>query len=167
MFEVLLAREAEAWPDRLRDRLSPAVALPQDLHLVPLTEELKERLDPTADRPVLGFDKLTAGVASAAAEASHHGPVVYLQQETFGGTGFEASAVWRAGRVVFGPLFTATDEDERLTIDYVVVSDTASNAINKALRHVGVDRGEAFDEYAAIGLDRHRSTAGWLDDSCT
>lgn len=164
-FEVLLARQAKAWPDRLRDRLSPAVTLPQGLVLVPLTNELKERLAPADGAPVLGFDKLTAGVASAAADASHYGPIVYLHQETFGGTGFEASVVWRAGRVAFGPLFTATDDDECITSAYVVVSNTASNAINEALRHIDVDRGAALDEYAAIGLDRHRTTAAWLDDS--
>jgi len=165
MFEVLVARGAGAWPARLRSRLSPAVALSQGLVLVPLTEELEERLGPDDDGPVLGFDRLTARIAAAAAEASHYGPVAYLHQETFGGFGFEASAVWHAGSVVFGPLFTANGEGERVTSDSIVVTDTASNAINGALRSIDVHRGAAYDEYAAIGLDRHRTTSAWLDDS--
>lgn len=165
MFEVLLARQAKAWPEQLCGQLSPAVTLPQGLVLVPLTNDVKERLAPGEGTPVLGFDKLTAGIASAAADASHYGPIVYLHQETFGGAGFEASAVWRAGRLAFGPLFTATNDDERITSAYVVVRGTASNAINEALRYLDIDRGAAVDEYAAIGLNRHRATAAWLNDS--
>jgi hypothetical protein len=34
--------------------------------------------------------------------------------------------------------------------------------LNRALRELGVARGEAFDEFDAVGLGKHRHTEDWL-----
>jgi hypothetical protein len=34
-------------------------------------------------------------------------------------------------------------------------------AFNQALRNLGVDRGEAFDEFDTLNLGKHRHTENW------
>ncbi len=48
----------------------------------------------------------------------------------------------------------------------MAAADPASSpqgAFNQALRQLGVDRGEAFDEFDALNLGKHRHTEDWQD----
>lgn len=69
--------------------------------------------------------------------------------------------VWSGGTISFGPTFTANDTSEALTPAYPVTRDTAAQAINEALRHLGVRTTGEEDEFSAIGLDRYRWTDEW------
>lgn len=40
----------------------------------------------------------------------------------------------------------------------------SERAVNRASRCLGVDRGDEFDEFEALGLGRHRGTEEWLPD---
>ncbi len=40
--------------------------------------------------------------------------------------------------------------------------DLARSPVNQVLRRLGVLRGEAIDEFDAVGLNRHRSTEDWV-----
>jgi hypothetical protein len=86
---------------------------------------------------------------------------MYLHQEYHGGSGFDAAVVWHDGKVDFGPMFTATHEGERIAGHYVLARERSESAINRSLRHMGVERGGAADEYAAVGLNLHRWTDEW------
>lgn len=84
------------------------------------------------------------------------GDIAYLEAEIFGGTGAQAMVLWRGGEVCLGPVateFTATAPDP---------SSSRQWPFNQALRELGVDRGDAFDEFDALGLGRWRHTEDWL-----
>jgi hypothetical protein len=123
------------------------VALPHDLGLLPLVPGLLKALGPLADEA--GVERLEdmpyvkLGVLWLAAKLSTAGRVVYVEAEFFGGVGEQASAGWENGEMVFGPV-------------------TASDAINQALRWLGVSAAPPDDEFDALGLGRHRFTERWL-----
>lgn len=80
-------------------------------------------------------------------------PVAYLEAETFGGTGTQAMVLWRDGEVWLGPVTTRATAARESAED---------GAVNQALRHLGVGRPGAIDEFDALGLGRHRHTEDWL-----
>ncbi|POM20951.1 hypothetical protein CSX04_02373 [Burkholderia cepacia] len=90
-----------------------------------------------------GDTVLPPALLSLCEQLSAHAALAYVEAEFFGGSGTQAHARFADGRAS-GPL---------------VVSD---HAINEALRHLGVAKGDAFDEFEAIGLDQHRDTDRWL-----
>lgn len=69
--------------------------------------------------------------------------LAYVEAEFFGGTGAQAHALFSEGKA----------------IGQAVVSE---NAINDALRYLGVAKGEARDEFEAVGLGQHRDTDEWV-----
>jgi hypothetical protein len=80
----------------------------------------------------------------------------YIEAEFWGGTGMQASIMWEAGQITFGP-------------------EILPGAINTALRRMGVDNGPvvtiyglpltpARDPFDIVGLNRHRSVGGWLHE---
>lgn len=122
-----------------------AVRLPQGYGLVPVTSDLFDRLGGGEVRPFGdAFWFLSSGVAALARRASTTAPVAYLEAEIFGGTGSQAMVLWRDGEVWLGPV------------------TTQATAVNQALRHLGVGRLGAADEFDALGLGRHRHTEDWL-----
>ncbi|QDQ86398.1 hypothetical protein FMZ60_01455 [Alcaligenaceae bacterium SJ-26] len=70
--------------------------------------------------------------------------IVYIEAEIFGGWGTQASILFKDGVQVGDPVI-------------------AEDAINQALRSLGVASGNAVDEFEAAGLGRHRNTDGWLE----
>ncbi|WP_052263007.1 hypothetical protein [Chromobacterium violaceum] len=90
-----------------------------------------------------GREGLPRKLAEFCERLSAQGLLAYVEAEFFGGTGTQAYALFSAGN----------------RIGHVVVSDSA---INEALRHLGIGKGEAFDEFNAVGLGRYQSTDDWL-----
>ena len=79
-------------------------------------------------------------------ELSEDGPVAYVETEYWGGVGHQAAAVWKDGRLSFGP--------EKQDI----------GPINTALKHLGVSEEGARVAFEAVGLHRHRLTDDWVMD---
>ncbi|MFI0405819.1 hypothetical protein [Actinomadura sp. 3N508] len=123
------------------------ISVGQGISLLPLTGAL---LDEVVELD--GDWKVPADFGRVLADCSATGPVAYVEAEYFGGTGSQAAQVWDAGEIVLGPLHVA--EGERWP--------EAGSPISQALRRLGVDKGEHFDEFDAVGLGRHRDTGGWL-----
>lgn len=123
------------------------VDLPQGLALLPAVPEVIAEAG--AGEVVGGFYKLTSTLLQLAERASWRGPIVYVETEYFGGGG-QAALVFRGGRC--GRVASTLEDEER--------GDDES-PISTALREIGVDRGDAIDEFDAIGLGRHRSTHAW------
>ncbi|NHV30201.1 hypothetical protein [Burkholderia sp. D-99] len=120
------------------------VRLRGDIDMIPLDTPYRKAHDipfcPLTD----GDDTvLPPALLSLCEQLSAQSALAYIEAEFFGGSGGQAHARFADGRAS-GPL---------------VVSD---HAINEALRHLGVARGEAIDEFEAIGLDQHRDTDRWL-----
>ena len=135
------------------DDLPGAVFIPlsQDIAMVPMTDALIASAGPevTADL-ALGFLKLPAGFEHKLSGWSSRGPVGYVEAEFFGGVGTQQAALWTAGRLSLGPI--SVDEGQ------------PGSPISELLRHLGVDRGDHYDEFEAVGLDRHRWTDEWQQD---
>ncbi len=94
------------------------------------------------DRQIEDAQAAFARIASICETASAIVPVAYIEADFFGGGGTQAATVWDAQRVVLGPL----------------VED---NAINQALRKIGVQSG-IRDEFDTLDLGRCRFTDDWL-----
>lgn len=82
---------------------------------------------------------------------SARGPVALVEAEFFGGSGTQRAQVWEHGQSVLGPL--VLEEDDPVP---------AVSPISSALRRLGVSKGSHYDEFDAVGLGRHRSTARWV-----
>lgn len=128
------------------------VPLGQHLSLLPMTDEFFDAITSAGAPRLDGFWKAPAGFGSALAACSATGPVAYVETEFFGGLGTQSAQVWDGGKVVLGPLRLA--EGDPFPVD--------GSPISRALRHLGVTRSGYDDEFAAVGLDRHRETEAWL-----
>jgi hypothetical protein len=131
---------------------SPYVAsLREDLSIVGLGDE---QLDVLAgvnfDDCVAGFDHLNPELQRRLAEASHRGDLVYLETQYTGGSGAQAAAFFRAGR-----LFWSEYESSAVRI-------TRSSPINRALRELGVIAKAGIDEFDTVGLTRFRTLSRFL-----
>ncbi|ROO86266.1 hypothetical protein EDD29_3829 [Actinocorallia herbida] len=135
--------------DVLSGRAEAPGTLGQGLALLPVTDRLRDAFGGAA---ALGFWDLPDGLAAELARWSIDGPVAYVEAEYFGGTGAQRAVVWQAGRLEWGPVHVA--EGERFPVE--------GSPISQALRRLGAVRGTEFDEFAAVGLGRHRWTSGWI-----
>lgn len=132
------------------------VELPQGYALVPITPQVFDSLGGGEGRPFGDtFWFLSSGVDALARRVSHASPIAYLEADMFGGAGTQAMVAWRDGEVWAGP---ATTEFRWPPPD---PASSPQWAINQALRNLGVDRGEAFDEFDALNLGKSRHTENW------
>jgi len=137
-----------------RERGLRAFALPQEMLLVPLTGDWRK------GPPMLGFSCLSHRLAEWAVAASAQQAIAYVEQWTFAGPGEQSAIVWSGGSIVWGPSFTSTEDDCEPPFEFV--DRHQPTAVHLALRELGVERGDAVDEYAALGLDMKRNTEDWL-----
>jgi hypothetical protein len=124
--------------------------LAQGLAMLPMIEQVRGEVGDGSASP-LGFEHLPGGFDRVLAEWSAGGRVGYVEAEFFGGEGTQRAVVWEAGIVVFGPVWS--DEGDPCP---------EGTPISRALACLGVVQGEAFDEFAAVGLGRHRWTSDWI-----
>lgn len=128
------------------------VPLGQHLSLLPMTDAIFDAVITDAPPPT-GFWKMPAGFDRKLAACSTDGPVAYIEAEYFGGTGSQNAQVWDGGHGALGPLHLAENQP----------APPDGSPISQALRRLGVDKGDHYDEFDAIGLNRHRDTDDWLD----
>ena len=147
------------WEDlrRAASNLREAHVVPLALGFgfLPVTQQLAGDDEPA---PFEHLDRLTARLGQWAAEQSRLFPLAYVETDYFGGVGLQAAIAWKNGRPAFGPVRT-TDLWER---GRSIPTPLLDGAINQAVRHIGVARGEAQDEFDALGLGQHRSNESWL-----
>jgi hypothetical protein len=116
------------------------VSLERGLTMIPVTDELHGEIG--ADDALPGFEKLSPRLEEWALRPSTE-PVAYVEAEFFGGLGGQSAIVWESGKRILGPVH-------------------AGDAINRALRSLGINPDGAHDEFDAVDLGRHRHTADWL-----
>ncbi|HCU93844.1 MAG TPA: hypothetical protein DHU96_14415 [Actinobacteria bacterium] len=143
----------------------PAVALAiGGTHLIPLTDDVRARCH-QADgdaSTVEGFHELTQGIARWAQQLSRGWMVLYAHCEFFGGDGIHAAIAWYQESVIFGPSFTRTRGEPADPPYQVAVRPDM--AINAGLRALGIQASGGHDEFATIGLGKHRWTNNWLTE---
>jgi hypothetical protein len=143
----------------------PTVALAVDgTYLIPLTDAARARIH-QADRDVgkvEGFYELTSGIARWAQELSRGWKVLYAHCEFFGGEGIHAAIAWQQESIIFGPRFTRTRRE--LADPPYQAADSPDMAINAGLRALGIQAAGRCDEFATIGLDKHRWTSDWVTE---
>jgi hypothetical protein len=128
------------------------VPLASGFGFLPLIERLKAEADPG---PFQGL-RLTGRLAAWAAEQSRRSPLAYIETEYWAGQGYQGGVVWASGSVTLGPLVTSNEGPDPPPLPL-------ERAVNRAVRALGVTRGDAFDEFAALGLGRYRSNHDWLE----
>ncbi|MCF2528870.1 hypothetical protein [Yinghuangia soli] len=133
----------------------PVAVLRDGLGLVAAEDVLPDR-DPAPGTPSARREPgAPPAVVSPVFEAalalwSRRGPVAYVEAEFFGGTGFQAAAVWRDGVRAWGPV-----HDEQFT------DPRTDWPINRALASLGArqdDRSGASPVYLDLF---HRAGLGW------
>ena len=126
---------------------APVIPLAQGFGLLPLTDALEKALGDggVSENPYAEFWRLSAPLAGLGKEISEAGRVAYVETDYFGGSGNQAAILWEAGEVI-GPPYQAR-----------------IGAINQVLARMGVDKGDATDRFEALGLDRFRSNAEWIE----
>jgi hypothetical protein len=69
------------------------------------------------------------------------------------------SVAWRRGQLLYGPSGTCDVESDVEPGYQLAIGD---DAVNAGLRALGVQASDGRDEYATVGLDRHRIGEDWL-----
>ncbi|WP_157538926.1 hypothetical protein [Hydrogenophaga flava] len=142
MIQAIVTKERDATeqlPEHLR-----WVSLKASLHMLPLGDDAAKfhgiPLLPFTDE---GETEAPSPLARLCEVLSQNRTIAYIEAEIFGGSGTQASVIFSNGVQVGQPI-------------------VADDAINQALRGLGVSKGNAFDEFEAVGLGRHRDTDRWL-----
>lgn len=116
------------------------VPLEKDIAMIPITDALYDEIADGGQ--IERFYKLSPGIEEWARRISMAAPVAYIEAEFFGGAGGQSAVAWSSGSRTLGPLHS-------------------EQAINEALRLLGVQKGGARDEFDAIALGRHRNIEDW------
>jgi hypothetical protein len=127
------------------------VPLHGNLSLLPMTEEFHDAVTDGSDGRPMDFWGLPSGFDRELARWSATGSVGYVESEYFGGAGEEQAVVWSNGVVALGPLYLPEGS----------APPAGGGPVSQVLRHLGVRKGSAFDEFEAAGLDRRRRTDEW------
>jgi hypothetical protein len=120
------------------------VSLQAGLSLIPLTEQALGYLKIPL-LPLLEEDQqsLNATAQKFCRQLSLGSRLAYVEAEFFGGVGTQACVLFERGAVHEGPLIE-------------------TEAINHALRFLGVQATDGKDEFDTVGLNRERKTEDWL-----
>lgn len=126
--------------------LHAPINLTEELAILPLRDDDLDSFIPAPQSGhTSGFIYLSEQLTAVLRSASADGAVLYFETDYFGGTGSQGAAVFDNGSCVFGP----------------EVGEIGP--INRGLRLLGVTaRSLGYDEFEAVGLNRHRYTADWL-----
>jgi hypothetical protein len=127
-------------------RAARVVPLSGELALLPMVEILRNAIqgqnhDPEKE-PAWPFWYLSPEGAMTVAETCTEGALVYVEARFYAGVGTQASVGWANGALRHGPL-------------------SAADAINRALRFLGVAPQDGKDEFETVGLGRRRATHEW------
>jgi hypothetical protein len=146
--ELAISRLTARWPRAKVYRLTPKARL----FAVPLDPDSLED-DPAL--PGAGVaerwsdpSKATEEEIATVAPLSAGTALAYLATNYFGGNGYQGAILWVDGACAFGPVTQWTDKGVPLPL--------AQRPINRALRGLGLMRGESLDEFDAFGLGNYR-----------
>lgn len=124
------------------------IALAQGVAMIPLIDELQIELEGSNSRrgnPVFpGSEYLSDAVAGWITDASADTTLAWVEATYSGGWGGQTLVVWQNREIVIGP-------------------ESHPNAINRALKVLGVQAADDLDEFDTLKLGRYRHTKKWLE----
>ncbi len=88
------------------------VQLHERVALVPITADAADALSP-GDRAIVSLlanCPLPIALTDLLRGTSREGPIAYVEADIFGGTGQQASVLWKLGEIALGPLVDAEPE---------------------------------------------------------
>jgi hypothetical protein len=150
--------------DDLASVVGPPIRLAQNLTMVALDEARIDALyvrsrhssEATVPEPIDGFvyldPPLRAWLVTHVGDTSS---AAYVEAEFFGGVGFQAAFSWCCNAELVAPTTAANDRGAS-------GPQMADWPINVVLKSLGVSAHGAVDEFAAIGLHRHRYVEDWI-----
>jgi hypothetical protein len=95
-----------------------------------------------------GFRYLSDQLVDELRLASRQGMLMYFETAYFGGLGCQGAVVFQHGQLIFGP------------------QSAKIGPINQGLKLFGIGiKPPARDEFETIGLNRHRDTERWIEQS--
>jgi hypothetical protein len=123
-------------------RLVPLLVEP--LVVAPFVQVLRSAVQARgpAEDPRWPFTSLSRDGARCVQEVCTQGSLAYVEAEFFGGAGHQSAVAFLDGALALGPV-------------------AARDAINQALRFLGVTPTGKQDEFDTVGLFKHRSTDAW------
>ena len=132
---------------KMADLFGMQIQLNPQIDMLPITDFIRDKFQipflPLTDE---GLTYIPESISQLTKTFSSDGLIAYVEAEFFGGTGTQASAVWKNGTVIRS----------------IMVS---SNAINLALKEIGVISKAGFDEFDTVGLGQFRDTNKWPNQS--
>ncbi|MBK8271283.1 MAG: hypothetical protein IPK83_24375 [Planctomycetes bacterium] len=143
-----LLRIPEAYPEAI------VVDMNQGMGLLPLTRPLAFNLSERFQAPTTCSEEVFEGSTLNAAEIrfgqfiSHSSPTAYIETEFHGGTGTQYAVAWNNDVEICGLLMSSNEPPIR--------TDRSIEAINSALRAIGVKSEKGHDEFDSIGLQYYR-----------
>ncbi|MES2735200.1 MAG: hypothetical protein V4672_02700 [Verrucomicrobiota bacterium] len=129
----------------IEGRSFAAADLTDGFQLVPLDDDDLDAIGFPFTEAADGFTHFSPNLSRFLCEQSSHGPLVYLETEYFGGMGTQAAVAFIDGSPMDSTLLTGDD------------------AINRALKAIGVIAASGVDEFDHLGLSRHRYTSVWKE----
>lgn len=146
VIEALLGPAEVLEPLTQAYRNARVVTLTDELAMIPMVEILRNAIqrqnhDPEKE-PSWPFWHFSPEGAMTVAETCERGALAYVEARFYAGVGTQSSVGWRDGALRHGPV-------------------AASDAINQALRFLGVESEDGKDEFDTVGLGRHRLTDMW------
>jgi len=119
------------------------VPLEQDFFLLPITKLFREQFGIRNLQLLEGNSLEFDAIHNLGCKLSETINSVYIEAEFFGGDGMQVSLYFENGRLMAGPIISG-------------------DAINVALRYLGVVKGASSDEFDTLNLGKYRSTKKWL-----
>lgn len=129
-------------------------SLEQDLFVLPFDHNALDALATYEKPPLAGFTYLGPELEQALSNASGTNEFLYIENDFFGGTGSQAAALFRDGRLTWKD---ARAIGEKPSLFSQLMGWDAGWPVNKGLQAMDVQRLPGKDEFVSIGLDRFRA----------
>ncbi|HKK76465.1 MAG TPA: hypothetical protein VJ953_15400 [Saprospiraceae bacterium] len=126
----------------------PHLQLLGPYHLIPLDDHTPR------EEIITPYESLSPKIRETLKTLSRQGKCAYIETNYFGGLGTQVSEIWENGERIAGPLLSYDGIENKMQNPAVSV---VAEAINQALRDMGVQRAAEKDEFDMLGLGRFRS----------
>ncbi|CAM3857433.1 MULTISPECIES: hypothetical protein [Flavobacterium] len=129
----------------------PSVNLVGNYFLIPFKNKYGSNYSEQTIEP---YQELSNQTLKILKEFSFKGKCLYLETDYFGGPGFQIAEVWENGNLILGPIISFDGiENPKIPTKAKLVND----AINEALKEIGIYKHEGKDEFDSLRLGDYRS----------
>ena len=106
-------------------------------------------------------EELTNEIKKLAKNLSYSGKCAFIETSYHGGSGYQVAIVWDNGKRVYGPVISYDNlSEEYINRKLTIVED----AINDALKYIGILRHEGKDEFDTARLGWYNSVEAVINE---